>query len=88
MSLVEGSSGGGAIKFDTVCTIWIKLSNSSISSDKTRLKFYNRADTIVLGKGFLVVNYFDRPVNVTGYDPEDGSKVCLTVTVVLAYDHP
>ena len=35
-----------------------------------------------------MVNYFDMPVNFTGYDPEDGSKVCRTVTAVLAYDHP
>ena len=35
-----------------------------------------------------MVHDFDRPVNVTGYDPEDGSKVCRTVTGVLDYDHP
>ena len=45
------------------------------------------ADTTVLGKCCLVVHYFDRPVNVTGYDPEDGSKVCRTVTGVLSYYH-
>ena len=35
-----------------------------------------------------MVHDFYRPVNVTGYDPEDGSKVCWNVTFVLAYDHP
>ena len=66
----------------------IKVANSSINSDKTRFEIDSHADTTVLGKCCLVVHNFDRPVNVTGYDPEDGSKVCWTVTVVLAYDHP
>ena len=35
-----------------------------------------------------MVNYFDRPVNVTGYDPEDGSKFFRNVTVILYYNHP
>ena len=35
-----------------------------------------------------MVHDFYRPVNVTGYEPEDGSKVFWNVTVVLAYDHP
>ena len=48
----------------------------------------SHADTTLLGKGFLVVHDFDRPVNVTGYDHEDGSKFCRAVTGVLAYYHP
>ena len=48
----------------------------------------SHTDTNVLGNIFPMVHDFNRPVNVTGYDPEDGSKVCCTVTVVLAYDHP
>ena len=48
----------------------------------------SHSDSTVLGKGCLVVHYFDWPVNVTGYDPEYGSKVCQTVTGVLAYDCP
>ena len=35
-----------------------------------------------------MVHDFDRPVNVTGYDSEDGSKVFQTVTGVLDNDHP
>ena len=35
-----------------------------------------------------MVHDFDRTVNVTGCDTEDGSKVCRNVTGVLAYDHP
>ena len=47
----------------------IKVANSSINSDKTRLKLNSHADTTVLGKVCLVVHGFDRPINVTGYDP-------------------
>ena len=35
-----------------------------------------------------MVHDFDMPVNVTGYDPKDGSKVYRSVTGVLAYYHP
>ena len=48
----------------------------------------SNADTNVLVKGCLVVHNFDRPVNITGYDTEYGSKVFRNVAGVLAYDHP
>ena len=35
-----------------------------------------------------MVHDFYMPVNVTGYDPKDGSKVYRSVTSVLAYYHP
>ena len=66
----------------------IKVSNSSLNIGKTRLELDSHADTTVLGKGYLVVHYFDKPVNVNGYDPKDGSKVWRTVTGFLVYDHP
>ena len=68
--------------------MWIKLSNSSINSDETRLELDSHVDTTVLVKGCLVVHDFDRPVNVTGYYPEGVSKNFRTVKVVLDYDHP
>ena len=46
----------------------------------------SHADTTVPGKGRLMVHDFDRPINVTGYDPDDGSKFCRTVKGVLDYD--
>ena len=66
----------------------IKVANSSINRDETRLGLDCHADTTVLGKCCIVIHDFDRPVNVTGYDPEDGSKFFRTVTGVLAYYHP
>ena len=71
-----------------VRTMRIKLDNSSIYRDKTRLEIYNHAGTTVIGKCYLMVHGFDMPVNVTGYDPKDGSKFCSSVTGVLAYYHP
>ena len=47
----------------------------------------SHADTTVLGKGCLVVYDFGRPVNVTEYDPEEGSKCFRNLTGVLYYDH-
>ena len=79
---------GGSRKVATICTMRIKVSNFSINSDKTRLELDSPDHTTVLGKGCLGVHDFDRPVNVTGYDPEDDSKFCRNVTDVLAYDHP
>ena len=66
----------------------IKATNSPINSDETRLELDSYADTTVLGKGCLVVHDFDGSVNVTGYDPENVSKVFRTVTGVLDYDNP
>ena len=65
----------------------IKVANYSIYSIKTRLELDSHADSTVLGKGYLVVYDFDRPVNVTGYDTYDFSKVCQNMTGILAYDH-
>ena len=66
----------------------IKVANYSINSDKTRLELDSHDDTTVLGKVFLVVHDFGRPVNFTGCDTEDGIKVCSGVIGVLNYDHP
>ena len=88
MSLVERKGGGGARKFSKVRTMQFKVANSQIKSDKTRLELDSRADTTVLVKSCFVLHGFYRPLNVTGYDPEDGSKVFRIVTGVLNYDHP
>ena len=61
--------GGGYRKFSTVHKMRIKVDNSSINSDQTRLGLDSHAGTTVLGNFCLVVHDFDRPVNVTEYDP-------------------
>ncbi len=46
------------------------------------------ADTTVLGKNCLVFQDFNRPIEVSGWDPSAGSKECRTVSGAVAYDHP
>ena len=46
------------------------------------------ANTSVLGKHCLVVQDFNQPVDVLGWDSTLGNIECPTVTGVVAYDHP
>ena len=41
---------------------------------ETTLELYSHADTSVLGNGSLVVAYFNKTVNVHGYDPTLDTK--------------
>jgi hypothetical protein len=45
-------------------------------------------DTMVLGRHCLVVQDFNRPVDVPGWDSTLETIKCLTVTGMVAYDHP
>ena len=42
--------------------------------DETRTELDSHADVCVLGRNALVVQDFNRPVDVTGYDPGLGTK--------------
>jgi hypothetical protein len=54
-----------------------------------RLELDSHADTCVIGKDSLVIHDFDRPVNVTGYEPNQPvAKALQTVSAALAYDNP
>ena len=59
-------------------------------AEETRAELDSHTDTCVVGKHALVVHDFDRPVNVTGYDPSEGTvaKGLRTVAAALAYDDP
>ena len=67
-----------------------------VSSLKTEMETIGRAeldshaDTSVIGDATaLVIQDFDRPVNVHGYDDSVAQREgCRTVTGVVAYDHP
>jgi hypothetical protein len=52
------------------------------------LELDSHADTCVLGRGALIIQDYDRPVNVTSYDPALGNKIYQTVTGVLGFVHP
>jgi hypothetical protein len=54
---------------------------------ETRKDLDSHADQCAIGSNALVFHDFDRPINVTGYDPKGPvhSNLC-TVTAALAYD--
>ena len=55
----------------------------------SRTELDSHADACVVGKHALIIQDFDRPVDVTGYDPTMGTKRGLrTVSAALAYDDP
>ena len=46
------------------------------------------ADTTVLGKSCLIIQDYNKAVSVLGWNASVGSTKCLTVSVVVAYNHP
>ena len=50
----------------------------------------SHADTCVIGHHAMIVHYFNRPVNVVGYDPSKGIMTpnCRTVSAAVAYYCP
>jgi hypothetical protein len=67
------------------------LKMSSMSSNnalETSLGIDSHADTTVLGDGALIIQSYDRPVEVVGYDPQQGLQTFETVSGILAFDHP
>ncbi len=61
------------------------LSNNPL---ETSLKLDSHADTTVLRAGTLIIQSYDRPVEVVGYDPQQSSQTFETVSGVLTFDHP
>ena len=56
---------------------------------ETRTELDTHADACVVGRNALIVQDFNRPVDVSGYDPGLGTKRNLrTVSGALAYDDP
>jgi len=55
---------------------------------ETSLELDSDADTCCIGKYALLIYEYDRPVTVSGYDPELGSQELKTVLAVLEYTHP
>ena len=54
----------------------------------SRAELDSHADTCVVGKHCLVIRDWDRPVDVYGWNPKDGKRVCQTVTAVVSYVRP
>ena len=58
-----------------------------ISAAETRTDLDSHADQCAIGNNALIVHDFDRPINVSGYDPNGPTQDNLrTVTAALAYD--
>jgi hypothetical protein len=63
---------------------------SSMSSNnplEMSLELDSHADTTVRGAGALIIKSYDQPVEVVGYDPQQGLQTFKTVIVALAFDH-
>jgi hypothetical protein len=60
------------------------------TEDEGRAELDSHVDTTVIGDATaLVIQDFDRPVHIHGYDQSVAQgEACKTVTGVMAYDHP
>jgi hypothetical protein len=63
------------------------VSMSSNNALETSLELDSHADTTVLGAGALIIQSYDQPVEVIGYDPQQGLQTFDMVSGVLAFDH-
>ncbi|KAL7530108.1 hypothetical protein ACHAXR_003313, partial [Thalassiosira sp. AJA248-18] len=62
---------------------------TATSSDKdSTIELDSHADTSTVGSDALEVYDYNRPVNVTSYDPALGKKVYRTISAALGYQHP
>jgi hypothetical protein len=60
---------------------------SSNNPLETSLELESHDDTTVLGAGALIIQSYDRPVEVVGHNPQQGLQTFETVSSVLAFDH-
>ena len=64
------------------------LSSLSSNDIDTSLELDSHDDTCVIGKYFLILNYYERPVTVYGYGIALGAQSFCTVSAVLGYIDP
>ena len=65
------------------------VTTSAFTHDEQCTELDSHADTCGVGKNHLVTHYYDKTVNVLGYDPKLGSmKNMAIVSAALAYDDP
>ena len=65
-----------------------RLSTLTSNNKYTSLEIDSHANTCCVGKEALVIYDYDRPVTVSVYDPQLGSRDFKTVSAVLEYTHP
>jgi hypothetical protein len=61
---------------------------SSNNPLETSLELDSHADTTVLGAGAFITQSYNQPVEVAGYDPQQDLQAFVTVSGILAFDHP
>jgi hypothetical protein len=61
---------------------------SSNNPLESSLELDSHANTTVLGAGALIIKSYDQPVEVVGYDPQQGLQMFKMVSGILAFDHP
>ena len=65
----------------------VEAATSSKINEST-MEIDNHADTTVLGSHFLPVHYFERLVDVSGWDVSAGCVECPTIYGAISYNHP
>ena len=67
----------------------IRMLSSLASNDiDTSLELDSRADICVIGKYCLILNYYERPITMYGYDISLGAQSFCTVSAALGYIDP
>ena len=64
------------------------MAKATVSISKQKVKLDSYTDTFVVGYNSLVINNYNRPVNVFGYSPKGGHKYARTVDVAVHYNNP
>ena len=76
-----------------VATVWsIKIgriaSSTSLQTLESRMELDTHDNKTMLGKNCLLIQDFGKAVSVSGWNASAGSTKCLTVSGVVAYNHP
>ena len=66
-------------------SVVVNISRLGIQDTETRTDLDSHAECCVLGKHCLVLQDFDRPVEVKGYDPTGPIYTAKTVSAAVAY---
>ena len=71
-------------------TIKIGIVEAAISyqSNESTMDINNHADKTVLRSNCIAVHYFERSVDVSGWEASVGIVECPTISGAIPYDHP
>ncbi|KAI2494466.1 Reverse transcriptase (RNA-dependent DNA polymerase) [Fragilaria crotonensis] len=70
-------------------SIFRTLGSLDVTVEESRTDLDSHADQCAVGHNSLIVHDYDRPINVSGYDPAGPiAKDMRTVSAALAYDDP